>query len=286
MTDAATARPCLKFVGGKTQLLPELRKHVPAAFGRYWEPFMGGAAMYFDLYAAGKIQNGATLSDMNEFLVRTYLAVRDNVDIVIDWLRGHERAYKDAGSDEAKLAYYLSVRAAMGFPGHFGPNENEAARLIFANKTGYNGLFRVNGSGKFNVPMGNYANPTICDEENLRACSRALQGADIRHSDFADVMALAAPGDFLYADPPYVAVNDTSDFTSYTAGKFTMADQQRLRDAALRLKRREVRVVLSNADVPAVRELYKGFQIHEVQARRNVNSNATKRGKVGEVIIS
>lgn len=282
----SVARPLVKFVGGKTQLLPELRKYVPESFGRYWEPFMGGAAMFYDLYESDKIQNGATLSDMNEFLVRTYLAVRDHVDIVIDWLRGHERAYKDAGSDEAKLAYYLSVRAAMGHPGSFGPNENEAARLIFTNKTGYNGLFRVNSHGRFNVPMGNYANPTICDEENLRACSRALQMVEIRYCDFADALMDALPGDFVYMDPPYVAVNDTSDFTSYTAGKFTMADQTRLRDVALHLKRREVRVVLSNADVPAVRELYKDFTIHAVQARRNVNSNAGKRGKVGEVIIT
>jgi len=233
-----------------------------------------------------RIENGALLSDANEFLIRTYTAIRDRVDIVILWLRGHEHAYKNASSDAEKLAYYLSVRGAMGYPGNFGPDENEAARLIFCNRTGYNGLFRVNGKGRFNVPHGDNKNPTICDEENLRACSLALRNAGIRHEDFAASESVICGGDLVYYDPPYVKVSDTADFTSYTADKFTMADQLRLRDLALRLRDRGVHVILSNADMPVVHELYKDFKIHEVQARRNVNRDAAKRGKVGEVIIT
>ena len=193
----APARPLLKFVGGKTQLLPELRKHVPASFGRYWEPFVGGGAMFFDLVANGHLHGGASLFDMNELLVRMYTAIRDNVDTVILWLRGHDHAYKDAGNDEQRLAYYLSVRSALGTPGNFGPNENEAARLIFLNKTGFNGLYRVNRKGVYNVPHGDNKNPTICDEENLRACSRALQNVEIEHEDFAVSEPFIEPGDML-----------------------------------------------------------------------------------------
>jgi DNA adenine methylase len=298
-TSQVAARPWCKWVGGKTQLLPELRKHVPANWtsldergvhtpGRYFEPFVGGGALFFDLAAKGRfagISDGATLSDNNELLVMTYRAIRDHVYSLILTLREHEKQYLSTDDQLKRLDYYLSVRAAMGTPGNYGDPVQEAARFIVTNKTGYNGLFRVNASGKYNVPHGRYTNPKISDDENLVACSRALHGVDIRHQDFVETMSLAREGDFMYCDPPYVPVSATSDFTSYTAGKFGMEDQTRLRDMAWLLKQRGVHVLLSNADVPMVRELYKDFEIHAVQAKRNINRDASKRGKVGEVLI-
>ena len=157
--------------------------------------------------------------------------------------------------------------------------------MIFTNKTGYNGLFRVNGKGKFNVPHGRHTNPKISDDDNLRACSKALQGVLVLTGDFLDYAMSAQRGDFVYFDPPYVPVTATSDFTSYTKDKFGPAEQERLRDAAWLLKQRGVHVVLSNADAPLVRQLYKDFTIHSVLAKRNINSDGAKRGKVAEVII-
>ena len=280
------ARPFLKFVGGKTQLLPELRKHVPATFGRYFEPFVGGGAMFFDLASQGRLNGEAVLADMNPLLIKAYKSIRDHVDILLGWLKALERSYKACTTDAERRDCYLRIRSAIGYPCNWGPDENEAARLIAVNKTCFNGLFRVNKSGKFNVPFGRYTNPTICDEENLRAVSQALQGVEIWHSDFEPITFLVSKGDFVYFDPPYVPVSDTADFTSYTSCRFEMRDQVLLRDTALSLKRRGVHVVLSNADVPAVRELYKDFTIHAVKARRNINSKPGARGPVGEVIVT
>ena len=281
---APRAKPAWKQVGGKTQLLPELREFLPASWHKYHEVFAGGAALFFDLRA----QRGdfpATLCDKNEYFVVTYRALRDQIDIVLDFLHGHERNYLSA-NPEGRLRYYLSLREAMGTPGNMGPDANEAARFLAVNRTCFNGLFRVNKSGKFNVPMGRYKNPTLCDEANLRACSIALQNTEIVHGDFIDVMTRARAGDLVYADPPYVPVSSTSDFTSYTQDGFTLEDQKRLRDAAFLLKQRGVHVVLSNADVPVVRYLYKDFTIRQVMAKRNINSDPDKRGSVAEVIIT
>jgi DNA adenine methylase len=280
------ARPFIKFVGGKTQLLPELRKHVPAAFGRYYEPFVGGGALFWDLAAHGRLAGGATLSDANELLVKTYKAIRDHLDILMNWLDAMQGHYLSTQDAAARLGYYLTIRDAMGTPGNWGPDESEAARFIFTNKTGYNGLFRVNGHGKFNVPHGKYKAPKVLDADNLRACSQALQGVEIWHKDFDDTVALASPGDFVYFDPPYVPTSDSANFTSYTACKFGMVDQVRLRDRFNQLRSQGVHVLLSNADVPEVRELYRGFTIRSVQARRSVNSKGNRRGPVAEVLVT
>lgn len=280
------ARPWCKYPGGKTQLLPELRKHEPVEFKRYHELFVGGGALFWDLAARGRIERGATLADWNPAVVMAYRAIRDQVEALIDRLHEHEKAYKATSDDGQRLDYYLKVRGEMGWPGHMGPDVDEAARLIFTNKTGYNGMLRVNGAGKFNVPHGKYKNPGICDDDNLRACARALDGIDVVYAGFTATMRHARPGDFMYLDPPYVPINASADFTGYTAGGFKMAAQEELRDLALECRARGVHVVLSNADLPVVRELYKDFTIHSVQAKRHVNRDATKRGFVGEVIIT
>ena len=266
-----TAGPFLKMPGGKRQLLPEIREHVPATFGQYLEPFVGGGAVFFDLLAS-RSEVPAYLGDANAELITTYTAVRDDVESVIAALRPHERQHSKE--------HYYTVRAQR-------PRSDAqiAARMIYLNRTCYNGIYRVNRQGGFNVPIGRYANPTVCDADNLRACARALAGAEITCADFASVMSVAERGDFVYCDPPYLPASKTGDFTSYTAAGFTLADHERLADCARRLKESGVHVLLSNADLPVVREIYGGFEVRVVKARRNINSNGGKRGDVGELLI-
>lgn len=265
-------KPFVKWVGGKRQLLPELRKSLPEEFGHYYEPFVGGGALFFDLRASGW-RGAATLGDGNERLVRTYLGVRNDVEAVIEELRA---MHYDRAS-------YLYER---GRDIDSKEDVDVAAWFIYLNKCGFNGLYRVNRKGEFNVPFGRYDNPMICDAVGLRAASRALKRTKFLIGDFEKTVKSAEAGDLVYFDPPYVPVNTTANFTSYTRDGFTMADQIRLRDCARALIRRRVRVVLSNADVPEVRDLYRDFNIRGVEARRSVNSKATARGKVGEVVIT
>jgi DNA adenine methylase len=272
-TDQPRPATCLlKWPGGKRQLLPEIREHVPASFGRYLEPFVGGGALFFDVFASSGLSAPAYLGDANAELVTTYKAVRDDVEAVIAALRPHERQHS--------AEHYYATRAQR-----LRSESAVAARMIYLNRTCFNGVYRVNRSGGFNVPIGRYTNPIICDADNLRACSRALAGAEIACADFASVMAVAKPGDFVYCDPPYFPVSKTGDFTSFTAAGFTPADQERLADCVRQLKRSGVHVLLSNADLPVVRELYEGFEMRSVKARRNINSKSDRRGAVDELLI-
>jgi len=280
----APARPFVKWAGGKTQLLAELRKRTPA-FGHYFEPFAGGAALFYSLAGSSPSRGRwANLNDSNSWLVDAYTQIRDDVESVIEALRGYERRYRlPSGGEE----YYYKVRA-LGSPR--APVER-AACLIFLNKTGYNGLWRVNGkTGAFNVPHGKRKGQvTICDEDNLRRVSKALAHATLTSADFEVAASRATRGDFVYFDPPYVPRSADSDFTAYTKEPFGPAEQERLMGVALELKKRGVRVMLSNADVPFVRKLYRptlGFTVEKVSAVRHINSNADKRGPVGEVIIT
>lgn len=263
-------RPFLKWVGGKAQLLDQLRPLLPRRFGRYFEPFVGGAALFFDLRARQGAP--ASLSDVNAELVGCYLAVRDRVEDVIAALRAHTY-------DEE---HYYAVRDLR--PAELGPAER-AARTIFLNRVGYNGLYRVNRSGRFNVPFGRHTNPRICDAVNLRACSRALRGVSVEERDFSRVLDHAKKGDFVYFDPPYVPLSPTSDFTAYVPGGFREREQRALAEVFAKLARRGVHVMLSNSNAPLVRELYDGFPIDVVYAARSVNSKATGRGKLAEVVV-
>lgn len=271
-TSAASTspRPFVKWVGGKRQLLREIAALTPERFGRYFEPFVGGGALFFSLRP-----RDAFLSDANERLVRTYRAVRDEPESVIGLLSSYPH----------DQAFYMELRAR----GIDAASDIEvAAWFIYLNRTGFNGLYRVNQAGRFNVPFGRYANPTICDADNIRACSRALQSATLARSDFWQAEATTAEtGDFVYFDPPYVPLSATSSFTAYQAGGFSSDDQRRLRDLAARLVRRGVHVLLSNSSAPLVRELYGAppFEIHEVAAKRSVNCKAGGRGAVKELLI-
>ncbi|MEC9465015.1 MAG: DNA adenine methylase [Myxococcota bacterium] len=262
------ARPFLKWAGGKTQLLPKILQRFPENFNRYHEPFVGGGAVFFNLEP-----RSCTLSDINADLVTTYTALRDDVDGVIENLKQHR----------AEEAYYYSVRDEMVS----GLSETEAAaRIIFLNRTCFNGLYRVNRSGKFNVPFGRYANPTICNEANLRAVSEALQDVKIRHESVFQIGRRVRRGDLVYFDPPYDPISKTASFTAYAKGGFGDAEQERLAQLFRRFAERGVHVVLSNSDTPFIRSLYKDFRIDKVYARRAINSRADRRGPVGEVLVS
>ncbi len=265
------ARPFLKWPGGKRALVPELAARTPATFGRYFEPFVGGGALFFELARRGPLR--AALSDVNARLIRTYQAVRDRVEDVIRVLRAcpHDRAF-------FKHLRARDIDAA--------DDVHLAAWFIYVNRTGYNGLYRVNQKGRINVPFGAYTRPTVCDAANLRACSFALAGAELRCEPFELATARARRGDFVYFDPPYIPLSPTASFTAYTAEGFGPEQHARLAAHARTLKSRGVRVLLSNSSAPLVRQLYRdGFELAPVEARRNINSRGRARGTVTELVI-
>jgi DNA adenine methylase len=263
------AKPFIKWAGGKNQLLPALSKRFPALVGneRYFEPFLGGAAVFFHLGHPRSF-----LSDSNHDLVELYQVVQQNVEELIEALKTHKN----------EREYFYQVRSQN--PHELTPAQR-AARFIFLNKTCFNGLYRVNSGGQFNVPFGRYKNPAICDAEGLRAASAVLQHTDISLRDFESVLEQAQPGDFIYFDPPYDPLKKSSSFTAYTAGKFGEREQRRLAWVYAQLVERGCYVMLSNSDTPLIRELYRDFHIHEIQANRAINSKPEKRGKITELLI-
>ena len=273
------ARPFIKWVGGKTQLLPRLLEQFPKTIKTYYEPFLGGGSVFWALAAEGRFER-AILNDWNAELINAYRVIRDEPENLIEQLKIYAESYRKdpKGTFESVRAWYpphTDIIAA-----------SRAARTIFLNKTCFNGLYRVNKKGGFNSPFGKYENPTICDEENIRACSAGLAKAGSLHvGDFASVLDDAGPGDLVYFDPPYVPVSATSDFTSYTSSGFNLRDQERLAAMFSELSERGVSVVLSNSDTQVVRDLYAGFEVHSVDARRAINSKGAKRGPVKEVIV-
>lgn len=270
--DGPRARPFLKWAGGKSQLLEQYQPLLPRRFERYHEPFVGGAAVFFSLRAAIPARFGATLTDFNDELANCYRVVRDRVEALIAALGGHSYDRE----------HYYAVREQD--PAGLDPVAR-AARTIFLNRAGFNGLYRVNSEGRFNVPFGRYANPKICDADNLRACAAALRGVACETRDFAAVADAAEPGDFVYFDPPYTPVSSTANFTAYNPGGFGWKEQQRLAELVHTLAARKVKVMLSNSDVPEIRSLYRGLPVIEVQASRSINCKAGGRGKIGEVVI-
>jgi len=279
MTDQAPIarrpRPFLKWVGGKRQLIAELEARVAEArpHGRYHEPFVGGGALFFDLYSRGELgRSKAALSDNNSRLIEAYRGVQEDVEAVIALLAGH----RDAHCQE----YYYAMRATI-------PETPvaRAARLIYLNRTCFNGLFRENSKGEFNVPMGRYKDPNICDAPNLRAASEALRHSTVKEQHFAAILNAAKAGDLVYFDPPYAPVSKTANFTGYHKGIFGEELQRELADVFGELTRRGVKALLSNSDAPLIHELYGGHRIEMVRATRQVNSRADKRGKVNEVLV-
>ena len=277
------ARPFLKWAGGKTQLLPQLLAAVPAEIDTYYEPFLGGAALFFALEEKGAFER-AVLADINPDLINAYTQVRDKAGKVIVALRRHQREYLSR-NEKRRADYYYEVRSEHRRRSKRGIHA--AARLLFLNKTCFNGLYRVNSRGEFNVPHGRYENPAICDEDNIHAASAALQAVDLQCSDFADVVQEAGRNDFIYFDPPYVPLSATANFTAYAKSDFGIREQRRLAFTATELARRGVRSLLSNSGHDQVRELYKAghISVRAVNALRMINSNADARGEVSEHLI-
>lgn len=294
-------RPFLKWVGGKRQLLPELRRFYPPAFGAYFEPFLGSGAVFFDLWNSGRLAGRhATLIDDNLDLVGAYVALRDDVEAVVEALgqlaAGHgsdPRAHYYRVRDERFNPARARLRAASAAAEAYGPEL--AAMLIYLNRTGYNGLFRLNARGDFNVPIGRYTNPRICDADNLRRVGAVLGAPSVtlRHGTFETIEALMAPGDLAYFDPPYAPVSRTARFTAYTAAGFSARNQADLQRVVVALARRGCHVLLSNSTAPDVAALYDarasreaGLHAHRVPARRAVNSRPSRRGTVEEFVVT
>lgn len=279
MTTTNAARPILKCAGGKTKLLPELLARVPTTFGTYHEPFVGGGALFWSLASAGRVKR-ARLGDTNADFVCAYCVLREgHADELVKRLRRMR-------NDEA---YFKRLRAKD--PTRM-PDVERAARAIYLNKTCYNGLWRVNRSGQFNTPFGCFANPAICDEDNLLACARLLEltRTTIAREPFEAVLQRAKSGDLAYFDPPYLPVKDDS-FTAYGSGGFGWSDHVRLRDVAHELKERGVHVIISNSAHPRIEALYTElastpFTVDTVHAARAINSRGDGRGKVEEFIIT
>lgn len=298
---APSPRPFLKWAGGKRQLLPVLRAYYPAEIAGYHEPFLGSGAVFFDLWAQGRLSSArVSLSDENPDLVGCYLRVRDSADAVIAELERLARGHATGGA-----TFYYDVRdgrfnpartawaVAGGAPDSYGPDL--AAMLLYLNRTGYNGLFRLNRSGGYNVPAGRYARPRIVDPARIHAAAAALSapGVTVNCTPFDAVSARACPGDFVYFDPPYAPLGPTSNFRQYTARGFSDADQERLQVLTVTLARRGVHVLLSNSSAESIERLYggrsaisAGFSIRRVPARRCINTRPDRRGPVDELVVS
>ena len=264
------AKPFLKWAGGKTQLLPELLTRVPKSYGTYLEPFLGGGALFFALNP-----KTAVLNDSNSELISTYMAVKTQPLNLIETLNDHARKHSKT--------YYYEIREQK-----VEPNDTLtiAARLIYLNKCCFNGLYRVNRQGHFNVPYGGYKNPNICDEKNILLCSEALQGVELTSLDFRDFIAhYGTKGDFAYMDPPYIPVSEYSNFDRYSKEKFKFGDQIELATMYKDLVQRGIYAILSNSATTLSKKLYQNFQIDTVTAIRAINKKGDRRGEIDEVVV-
>jgi DNA adenine methylase len=266
------ATPFLKWAGGKSQLLTTYAQFFPDKFHHYYEPFVGAGAVFFRL---GSIRPDmrATISDCNAELINCYDTIKSDVNSLIEQLQTYR--------NDEELFYHVRALSPSKMT-----NAQRAARMIFLNKTCFNGLYRVNSKGQFNVPFGRYKNPRICDEENLLAVSKRLSKVKILHNSFQHVLERAEKGDFVYFDPPYVPLTNTANFTSYTENCFGLNEQRLLADAFRTLAKRGCHVMLSNSDTKIVRDLYRDFYVSRVKATRAINCQADKRGQVSELVVT
>jgi DNA adenine methylase len=271
-------RPFLKWAGGKTQLLGQLERLYPPRerFTRYIEPFVGGGAVFFRVTTRLSPRH-AILADTNAELINVYAAIKQDVEGVIRRLRRHGRLHG--------RMHYLETRAQD--PALLSATAR-AARLIYLNKTCFNGLYRVNSRGQFNVPMGRYKNPSILDEDNLRAASAALRRVKLMTAGFEKILRYARALDFIYFDPPYHPISTTSSFTAYTQSSFKASDQRRLAEVFRELHHRGCVLMLSNSNASLILDLYRdpAFHVELVSAARSINSRADRRGRIPEVVVT
>ena len=295
--DRIECKPFIKWVGGKGQLLPEINKLYPIELGKnitkYAEIFLGGGAVLFDILSKYKLDE-VYISDKNLELINTYKSIRDNIDILIKSLKEMEEQYIPLNNEDRKIYYYekreeynsLKINSEMN-------NIEKAILFIFLNKTCFNGLYRVNKKGKFNVPMGAYKKPKICDEENLKNVSLTLRNVKIVYADYRESEKFIDDKTFVYIDPPYRPLNITSSFTSYTENDFNDKEQIELAEYINVLNKKGAKIVISNSDPKNndiddnfFDKLYKNYNINRVKATRMLNSNASLRGAINELLIT
>jgi DNA adenine methylase len=268
--------PVVKWVGGKRQIIDEIITYVPDSFSTYYEPFLGGGAVLFELQP-----KKAVVNDVNEELMNIYEVIKDNVDELIEGLKRHK-----IKNDKA---YFYEIRELDRDREQYNlltPVER-ASRIIYLNKTCYNGLFRVNKSGEFNAPFGNYKNPNIVNETTLRTVSAYFNKAKIRFTcqDFEDALKWSRKGAFVYLDPPYDPVSETASFTGYDKGGFDHNEQIRLKKTCDKLNKKGIKFLLSNSATDFIMDLYQDYKIEVIQAKRAINSKADRRGNVDEVLV-
>lgn len=269
---ALPRRTVLKWAGGKSGLLHEILPRLPPRIGTYHEPFLGGGAVFFALAAERRFER-AVLSDKNPELIHLYTTLRDRTDELVAELERME-------AEHSKERYYRVRDMPLARLGAV----RRAARTVYLNRTGFNGLYRVNARGEFNVPLGSKTG-RICHEEKLREAARLLAGVELSVQDFGRALRRVKRGDTVYLDPPYVPLSETAHFTAYQPDGFTEADQRRLATAFAALTRRGVHAVLSNSDTPLTRALYAQHELHAIRARRSINSNGAGRGPVPELLV-
>lgn len=303
LTDEPQARPFLKWAGGKGQLLVQFGELYPPALKQgkiknYFEPFVGSGAVFFDIVRNYKIEN-AYLYDVNDDLVLAYQVIRQDAPKLIALLSNLQQKYLSLNKDGRREFFYEQRESyngdRLGFD-YSKPSDHwfaRAAQLIFLNRTCYNGLYRVNSKGGFNSPAGDYANPKICDETNLMAVSRVLQRAEIKKADFAEVLADLKPTSFVYFDPPYRPISKTAGFNAYSHNTFGDAEQIRLAQVFSEIGRKGAFAMLSNSDPKNIDptdnffdDLYRGNSIVRIPARRLINSDASKRGAINEIVVA
>ena len=271
-------KPFVKWAGGKRQLMPILNENLPKIFGTYHEPFLGGGAFLFHILTKYNKQK-CSLSDLNADLILSYTVIQTRVDDLIHSLKIHEKNYR-----KDSTSYYYSIRESV-------PRSEieKTSRLLFLNRTCFNGLYRVNRKGKFNVPLGKYTNPNIVNEENLRSVSAILQSSKVsmQCQDFEAILGNTNKGDFIYFDPPYQPVSQTANFTSYTDKDFTYDDLSRLAKLCMDLDAKGCKVLLSNSSSEQVIDMFskKPWKINKIQATRSINSNSKKRTGHFELLI-
>jgi DNA adenine methylase len=276
--DNKKAKPFLKWVGGKGQLLSQFENLFPKKFNSYFEPFVGGGAVFFDINP-----KKAYINDINETLINTYLHIKNDVEKVIKQLKKIEQDFLSK-EGIARKEYYYSIREKYNSLTH--SDFKKSLYFLFFNKTAFNGVYRENSKGEFNVPIGSYKNPKIVNEDNLRLVSKILSNTKITNLSFAEAVKKAKAGDFVYFDPPYYPLSKTSKFTKYSKDDFSKEDQICLRDLYVELDKKGVYVMLSNSSAPFIKELYSDFKQTPVYATRMVNSKSDRRGKITEIVIT
>lgn len=280
MVQGIEAGPVVKWAGGKSQLLKHYSSYIPAKFRDYYEPFVGGGALFFYLYQQNRIGK-AYLNDSNSDLVYLYLSIQNELEGLVDELSKYE-------ANKLSKEYYYEVRNLDRDRDAYAKLTpvQRAARLLYLNKTCYNGLFRVNSKGQFNVPFGHYKKPRVLDIAALSAVNHALSHASITCLDFKPALASAGPGDFIYMDPPYYPVSTTASFTSYTENSFSFEDQKKLAQTFRELDKKGCNVMLSNSCTDPILALYEGYRTEMIMARRNINSKGKGRGPVPEIVVT